>query len=49
MTALLAVEGLTVSYGGLVAVREASFEVAPGETVAVLGANGAGKTSTHRS
>jgi branched-chain amino acid transport system ATP-binding protein len=48
MTALLSVEGLTVSYGGLVAVREASFEVAAGETVAVLGANGAGKTSTLR-
>jgi branched-chain amino acid transport system ATP-binding protein len=48
MTALLAVEGLTVSYGGLVAVRDASFEVGPGETVAVLGANGAGKTSTLR-
>jgi branched-chain amino acid transport system ATP-binding protein len=48
MTPLLSVEGLTVSYGGLVAVRDASFEVAPGETVAVLGANGAGKTSTLR-
>jgi branched-chain amino acid transport system ATP-binding protein len=45
---LLAVEGLTVSYGGLVAVRDVSFTVAAGETVAVLGANGAGKTSTLR-
>jgi branched-chain amino acid transport system ATP-binding protein len=45
---LLLVEGLTVSYGGLVAVRDASFEVGPGQTVAVLGANGAGKTSTLR-
>jgi branched-chain amino acid transport system ATP-binding protein len=48
MTGLLSVDELTVSYGGLIAVREASFSVAVGETVAVLGANGAGKTSTLR-
>ncbi len=48
MTALLEVEGLTVAYGGLVAVRAASFAVHAGQTVAVLGANGAGKTSTLR-
>ena len=48
MTALLGVDGLQVRYGGVVAVREVSFAVRPGEVVAVLGANGAGKTSTLR-
>ena len=45
MTALT-VEGLTVHYGGVCAVRELSLEVPPGEAVGVIGANGAGKTST---
>jgi len=48
VSALLAVSDLQVRYGGVVAVRDVSFEVAPGEVVAVLGANGAGKTSTLR-
>jgi branched-chain amino acid transport system ATP-binding protein len=42
----LTVEGLTVHYGGVCAVRELSLEVPPGEAVGVIGANGAGKTST---
>ena len=46
MTALLEVESLRVTYGGVVAVRDVSLSVAPGEVVAVLGANGAGKTTT---
>jgi branched-chain amino acid transport system ATP-binding protein len=46
MTALLEVENLRVTYGGVVAVRDVSLSVAPGEVVAVLGANGAGKTTT---
>ena len=46
MTALLEVENLRVTYGGVVAVRDVSLSVAPGEVVAVLGANGAGKTPT---
>lgn len=42
----LTVEGLTVHYGGVCAVRELSFEVPAGDAVGVIGANGAGKTST---
>jgi branched-chain amino acid transport system ATP-binding protein len=45
-TAALTVEGLTVHYGGVCAVRDISFIVPPGEAVGVIGANGAGKTST---
>lgn len=48
MTPLLEVDGLAVRYGGVVAVQDVSFHVEPGEVVAVLGANGAGKTSTLR-
>jgi branched-chain amino acid transport system ATP-binding protein len=42
----LTVEGLTVHYGGVCAVRDLSFTVPPGEAIGVIGANGAGKTST---
>jgi branched-chain amino acid transport system ATP-binding protein len=42
---LLEVEALSVRYGRIQAVREASLCVAEGEVVAVLGANGAGKSS----
>ena len=44
--ALLIVEGLRVSYGGIQAVRGITFHINPGEMVALIGANGAGKTST---
>jgi branched-chain amino acid transport system ATP-binding protein len=43
---LLEVTGLSVAYGGIRAVRSITFHVAAGETVALIGANGAGKTST---
>ena len=42
---MLAVHGLSVRYGPIQAVRELSLEVRPGEIVALIGANGAGKTS----
>ena len=46
MTAELTVQGLTVHYGGVCAVRDLSFAVPAGDAVGVIGANGAGKTST---
>ena len=42
---LLSVEGLSVSYGRVQAVRNVSFEAAEGSLVTLVGANGAGKTS----
>jgi branched-chain amino acid transport system ATP-binding protein len=46
MSGVLAVENLTVRYGGVEAVRGLSFEVRPGEIVGLIGPNGAGKSST---
>jgi branched-chain amino acid transport system ATP-binding protein len=43
---LLAVENLTVSYGGIQALRGISFTVEEGEVVTLIGANGAGKSTT---
>jgi len=43
---VLEVTGLHVAYGGIQAVRSITFHVNEGETVALIGANGAGKTST---
>jgi branched-chain amino acid transport system ATP-binding protein len=42
---MLAVENLEVRYGGITALRGVSVEVAEGETVLLVGANGAGKSS----
>ena len=44
--AALTVENLSVHYGGVSAVRDLSFTVPAGDAVGVIGANGAGKTST---
>jgi branched-chain amino acid transport system ATP-binding protein len=40
------VDGLTVHYGGVCAVDRIGFTVPAGQSVGVIGANGAGKTST---
>jgi branched-chain amino acid transport system ATP-binding protein len=42
----LRVDDLRVSYGGIAAVKGISLEVEHGEIVTLIGANGAGKTST---
>lgn len=44
--ALLKVDQLCVSYGGVQAVRGISLQVRAGQITALLGANGAGKSST---
>ena len=44
--AMLKVDNLSVAYGGVQAVRDVSLEVRQGEIAALLGANGAGKSST---
>ena len=43
--AVLGVEGLTVRFGGLVAVADVSFTVRPREILSIIGPNGAGKTT----
>jgi branched-chain amino acid transport system ATP-binding protein len=43
---LLEVRGLEVHYGGIRAVKGIDLQVAQGELVCLIGANGAGKTST---
>ncbi|WP_152606372.1 ABC transporter ATP-binding protein [Aquabacterium sp. NJ1] len=45
-TPLLAVRDLSVSYGGIKAVKHLNLELHQGELVSLIGANGAGKTTT---
>ncbi|MFO3904826.1 ABC transporter ATP-binding protein [Enterobacter hormaechei] len=48
MSELLKVERLDVHYGGIQAVRDVSFSLREGEQATLIGANGAGKSSTVR-
>ena len=48
MSALLRIEGLNLYYGDAQALSEVSVEASKGEIVAIVGANGAGKTSLIR-
>ena len=43
--ALLKVSGLTMRFGGLLAVDSVAFEVKSDEVFAIIGPNGAGKTT----
>lgn len=43
---MLKVEGLNVYYGSIHAIKDVSFEVNQGEVVTLIGANGAGKSTT---
>ena len=46
---MLKIENLHVSYGGIRALRGVSLEVPDGKIVTLIGANGAGKSTTLRS
>ena len=45
---ILSIKDLSVRYGGIEAVKGISFDVRAGEIVTLIGANGAGKSSTLR-
>jgi ABC-2 type transport system ATP-binding protein len=45
---MLEVEGLTKRYGDVVALRDLSLEIRPGELFGFVGRNGAGKTTAMR-
>ena len=45
---IMSIKDLKVSYGGIEAVKGISFDVRQGEIVTLIGANGAGKSSTLR-
>ena len=45
---ILSIQDLQVNYGGIEAVKGISFDVPEGEIVTLIGANGAGKSSTLR-
>jgi ABC-2 type transport system ATP-binding protein len=45
---MIEVQGLTKHYGAFTAIRDVTFNVAPGQIVGFLGPNGAGKSTTMR-
>ena len=45
MTPILSVRDLEKTFGNVVAARDISLEVPPQQTVGIIGANGAGKTT----
>ncbi len=49
MSSLLEIRDLKVNYGGIEALKGISFDVNEGEIVTLIGANGAGKSTTLRS
>ena len=48
MSAMLEIKKLEVAYGGIKAIKGIDFHVNEGELVTLIGANGAGKSSTLR-
>ena len=49
MSNILEIKNLSVSYGGIEAIKNISFDVEEGKIVTLIGSNGAGKSSTLRS
>jgi branched-chain amino acid transport system ATP-binding protein len=45
---MLSVENISAGYGGVLAIKDVSIQVNPGEVVVLIGANGAGKSTLLR-